>query len=139
MINMYQKFHRWNDGIKIANRKAYGDVNELRENSIKYYLRTNQEEKAGELIEEAGDVDRAMKLYMKAKQPTKAARLILKTPQFLQNDDMVNQVANYLIKCGRLMFDGCQPWFWVPLSLSINVLCRNVRIGCRFVQEIESK
>lgn len=101
VISMYQKFHRWNDAIKIANRRAYGDVNDLRENCIKYFLRTNQEEKAGELIEEFGDVDRAMKLFMKAKQPTKAARLILKTPQFLQNDEMVNQVASYLIKCGK--------------------------------------
>lgn len=100
VINMYQKFHRWNDAIKIANRRAYGDVNDLRENCIKYFLKTNQEEKAGELIEEYGDVDRAMKLYLKAKQPTKAARLILKTPQFLQNEELVNQVANYLIKCG---------------------------------------
>lgn len=101
VINMYQKYHRWNDAIRIANRKGYGDVNDLRENSIKYFLRTDQEEKAGMLIEDIGDVDRAMKLYLKAKQPTKAARLILKTPQFLQNDELVNQVANYLIKCGK--------------------------------------
>lgn len=110
VINMYQKFHRWNDAIKIANRRAYGDVNDLRENCIKYFLKTNQEEKAGELIEEYGDVDRAMKLYLKAKQPTKAARLILKTPQFLQNEELVNQVANYLIKCGTFDVISCIPF-----------------------------
>lgn len=100
VIAMYQRYHRWNDAIKIANRRAYSEVDDLRENCIAYFLRTKQEEKAGELKEEIGEVDRAMELYLKAKQPTKAARLILKTPQFLRNEDMVTQVAEYLLKCG---------------------------------------
>ncbi len=49
-------------------------------------------------MEESGDTDRAMSLYLKAKKPVKAARLALKWPTLLQDTDLMNRVAKSLVE-----------------------------------------
>lgn len=97
-LQMYIKLRRWDDAIKLAERRGYPGVYELKEQQMSYLLSTNQEEKAGEVLEERGEKDKALTLYMKANKPSKAARLALKTPTLLQNDDLVSRIISLLVR-----------------------------------------
>lgn len=81
----------------MAERRGYPGLNVLREQQMSFLLSTNQEELAGHALEESGDIDRAMTLYLKAVKPVKAARLALKWPTLLQDNDLMGRVANSLV------------------------------------------
>lgn len=97
-LNMYIKLRRWDDAIKLAERRGYPGLYDLKERQMTYLLSTNQEEKAGEVLEERGEKDKALTLYMKANKPGKAARLALKTPSLLQNEDLVSRIVSLLVR-----------------------------------------
>lgn len=101
-LNMYKKLQKWDDAIKLANQRGYADIDTLREQQMSYLISSGQEEKAGQILEEKSDTDRAMSLYLKAKQPIKAARLMLKIPQLLQNEELVGRVTAALVKAGKI-------------------------------------
>lgn len=81
----------------MAERRGYQGLNVLREQQMSFLLSTNQEELAGQALEDSGDTDRAMTLYLKANKPVKAARLALKWPTLLQDNDLMNRVAKSLV------------------------------------------
>lgn len=97
-LQMYIKLRRWDDAIKLAERRGYHGLSELKEKQMSYLLSTNQEEKAGEVLEERGEKDKALTLYMKANKPGRAAKLALKTPSLLQNEDLVARISTSLIR-----------------------------------------
>ncbi|EAL39797.1 AGAP005330-PA [Anopheles gambiae str. PEST] len=97
-LAMYTKLRRWDDAIKLAERRGYHGLPELKEAQMEFLLTTSQEEKAGEVLEERGEKDKAMTLYMKANKPVKAAKLALKTPHLLSNENLVTRVSASLIK-----------------------------------------
>ena len=97
-LNMYIKLRRWDDAIKLAERRGYPGLYDLKERQMAYLLSTSQEEKAGEVLEERGEKDKALTLYMKANKPGKAARLALKTPSLLQNEDLISRITSLLGK-----------------------------------------
>ncbi|EAT43404.1 AAEL005155-PA [Aedes aegypti] len=97
-LDMYKKLRRWDDAIKLAERRGYHGLNELKEQQMEFLLNTSQEEKAGEVLEERGEKDKAMTLYMKANKPVKAAKLALKTPHLLSNENIVSRVSASLVK-----------------------------------------
>lgn len=100
-LAMYTKLRRWDDAIKLAERRGYHGLPELKEAQMEFLLTTSQEEKAGEVLEERGEKDKAMTLYMKANKPVKAAKLALKTPHLLSNENLVTRVSASLIKAGK--------------------------------------
>lgn len=97
-LKMYIDLRRWDDAIKLAERRGHPEVQDLRDKQMSYLLNSGQEEKAGNVLEERGDKDKAMSLYLKANKPAKAARLALKTPSLLQNDELMARVTAALIK-----------------------------------------
>ena len=48
-MEMYQELHKWDETIKIAEKKNHPDVEELKEHYLSWLLETGQEEKAGEI------------------------------------------------------------------------------------------
>lgn len=50
-MEMYQELHKWDETIKIAEKKNHPDVEELKEHYYSWLLETGQEEKAGEIKE----------------------------------------------------------------------------------------
>lgn len=60
-----------------------------------------QEEKAGQVLEEQGETDKAMMLYMKANKPAKAARLALRNSYILHDEDTMGKLKNMLVKQGE--------------------------------------
>ena len=73
---MYQELHKWDESIKIAEKKNHPDVMELKANYFQWLLDTNQEEKAGEVKENEGDFLGAINLYLKGGLPARASNVV---------------------------------------------------------------
>lgn len=101
---MYKDLRRWDDAIKLADRRGYSESGDLLKDQMSFLLRTGQEEKAGSVLEARGDTDQAMTLYLKANQPTKAARLLLKSPQMMHDEQLFNRVTQSLLTSGWCPF-----------------------------------
>lgn len=99
-LQMYKDLRKWDEAIKLADRRGYYDVDNLQKEQMSFLLKSGQEEKAGQVLEARGDTDQAMTLYLKANQPTKAARLILKLPHLQHDEELINRVISSLLKSG---------------------------------------
>jgi intraflagellar transport protein 172 len=75
-MDFYQELHKWDDSIKVAERKNHPDVKELKSNYFQWLLDTNQEGKAAEVKEEEGDYIYSIQLYLKGGLPAKAANVV---------------------------------------------------------------
>lgn len=53
------------------------------------------------MLEDQGETDKAMVLYMKANKPAKAARLALRNHYILQDEDTIAKLRNLLVKQGK--------------------------------------
>lgn len=133
---MYKDLRKWDEAIKLAERRGYSDLETLQKEQMSFLLKTGQEEKAGQVLEARGDTDQAMTLYLKANQPTKAARLLLKLPHLLHDEELSNRVINALIKSGT--FNKFITKNHIHFINSNENLNRIVRIGRRFITENES-
>lgn len=102
-LQMYKDLRRWDDAIKLADRRGYSDIDSLLKEQMSFLLKSNQEEKAGQVLEARGETDQAMTLYLKANRPTKAARLLLKLPSLLHDEELLNRVITSLVKSGKIL------------------------------------
>jgi intraflagellar transport protein 172 len=85
---MYQELHKWDESIKIAEKKSHPDVREFKENYYSWLLETNQEAKAAEVKEKEGDWQTAINLYLKGGLPAKAANVVTQTGFGVPNDQL---------------------------------------------------
>lgn len=99
-LQMHKDLRKWDEAIKLADRRGYSEIETLLKEQMSFLLKSNQEEKAGQVLETRGDTDQAMTLYLKANRPTKAARLLLKLPHLLHDEELLNRVITSLIKSG---------------------------------------
>lgn len=99
-LDMYTGLQKWDEATKLADRRGYSGTDNLLKEQMSYLLTSGQEETAGQVLEARGDTDQAMTFYLKSKQPTKAARLILKLPHLLQDEELINRVIVSLVKSG---------------------------------------
>lgn len=100
---MYINLRRWDDAIKLAERRGYSHMDRLRADQMTHLLETGQEEQAGQVLEEQGEPDLAMKLYMKARKTSRAARLALKMPHLLRDEELMRRVTTALVQSGMLL------------------------------------
>ena len=107
-MNMYQELHKWDEAIKIAERKNHPEVREFKENYFQWLLETSQEAKAAEVKEREGDYNTAISLYLKGGLPAKAANVVsnfnVGVPQ-----DQLEKIAAQLIQSG--MFEKAGDFF----------------------------
>ena len=75
-MHMYQELHKWDESIKIAEKKNHPDAKAFKENYYQWLLETNQEAKAAEVKEKEGDYQTAISLYLKGGLPAKAANVV---------------------------------------------------------------
>lgn len=112
-LQMYKDLRKWDEAIKLAERRGYSDTESLQKEQMAFLMKSGQEEKAGQVFEARGDTDQAMTLYLKANQPTKAARLLLKLPHLLHDEELLGRVISALIKSGKfasLIYCPPNPW-----------------------------
>lgn len=99
-LKMYINLRRWDDAIKLAERRGYAQMERLRADQMTHLLETGQEEQAGQVLEERGEPDQAMQLYMKARKTSRAARLALKMPHLMRDEELMRRVTAALEKSG---------------------------------------
>ena len=95
-MEMYQELHKWDESIKIAEKKNHPQVKELKENYYMWLIQTKQEAKvkrntfmnlflnwlfsillqAGEVKENEKEYTKAIQLYLQANLPAKAANIV---------------------------------------------------------------
>lgn len=75
-LAMYQELHKYDESIRLAERKNHPKVMHLKNFYLQWLLSTQQEEKAGELQEQEGDHPRAIELYLRGGMAAKAAAVV---------------------------------------------------------------
>ncbi|CAE8619758.1 unnamed protein product [Polarella glacialis] len=75
-LAMYQELHKYDESIRLAERKNHPKVLHLKNFYLQWLLSTQQEEKAGELQEQEGDFVRAIELYLRGGMAAKAAAVV---------------------------------------------------------------
>lgn len=75
-LAMYQELHKYDESIRLAERKKHPKVMQLKNFYLQWLLSTQQEEKAGELQEQEGDFTRAIELYLRGGMAAKAASVV---------------------------------------------------------------
>uniref|UniRef100_A0A8C9QX79 Intraflagellar transport protein 172 homolog n=1 Tax=Scleropages formosus TaxID=113540 RepID=A0A8C9QX79_SCLFO len=98
VMEMYQELHMWDECIAVAETKGHPELDNLRRSYYQWLMETNQDEKAGEVKESAGDLQGAINLYLRAGLPAKAARLAMSHDELISNADLVNRIASTLLK-----------------------------------------
>eukprot|EP00929_Paragymnodinium_shiwhaense_P046199 TRINITY_DN2351_c0_g1_i1.p1 TRINITY_DN2351_c0_g1~~TRINITY_DN2351_c0_g1_i1.p1 ORF type:complete len:1763 (+),score=565.99 TRINITY_DN2351_c0_g1_i1:153-5441(+) len=75
-LAMYQELHKYDESIRLAEKKNHPKVTQLKNFYLQWLLSTQQEEKAGTLQEQEGDFVRAIEYYLKAGMAAKAASVV---------------------------------------------------------------
>ncbi|TMW44725.1 hypothetical protein DOY81_010196 [Sarcophaga bullata] len=92
-LEMYKKLRMWDDAVSLAERRGYMGLQQLKDEQMSFLLSTGQEEKAGQVLEEQGEVEKAMTLFLKANKPARAARLALKVPHLMDDHQLMMKVT----------------------------------------------
>ncbi|XP_037945105.1 intraflagellar transport protein 172 homolog [Teleopsis dalmanni] len=98
-IEMYKMLRMWDEAVGLGEKRGYVNLQQLKEDQMSFLLSTGQEEKAGHVLEKQGEPRKAMILFLKANKPARAAKLALKTPQLMEDENLMVNVTDGLIKC----------------------------------------
>jgi len=90
---MYQELHRWDESIKIAEKKNHPDVREFKENYFQWLIDTNQEAKAAEVKEREGDFHTAISLYLKG-----SSSMFEKAGEFLERLNILDRALDCYVR-----------------------------------------
>ena len=75
-ITMYEELMLFNEAIEVAQRKNHPDAEMKKKKFYQYLVGSKQEEAAAKMKENEGDYVQAINLFLTAKMPGKAARVI---------------------------------------------------------------
>lgn len=123
-LEMYKKLRMWDEAVNLAEKRGYLGLPQLKDDQMTFLLGTGQEEKAGQVLEEQGEVEKAMTLFLKANKPARAARLALKTPHLMDDHSLMMKVTEGLVNSGKKLL----PYDIMVLFLSC-LLNRTLRDG----------
>ncbi|KAL2912183.1 hypothetical protein HK105_208316 [Polyrhizophydium stewartii] len=98
-MEMYQEIHKWDLSIRVAEVKSHPELDTLKRNYFQWLLESGQEEKAGMLKEEEGDMISAMNLFLKAGMPARAAFVLVQN-NLTSNFELTERIASSLFKAG---------------------------------------
>mmetsp|Transcript_2625 Transcript_2625/g.6756 ORF Transcript_2625/g.6756 Transcript_2625/m.6756 type:complete len:1758 (-) Transcript_2625:76-5349(-) len=113
-LAMYQELHKYDESIRLAERKNHPKVLHLKKWYLEWLVSTQQEERAGELLESEGEYDRAIELYLRGGMKAKAAatvskynrnysqELLMKVVGGLQASDMHDRAGELYERMGQL-------------------------------------
>ncbi|KAG5337653.1 IF172 protein, partial [Acromyrmex heyeri] len=94
-LDMYQRYWRWEDALNLAESRNWNGLSELRDRHLAWLLDTGQAARAASIIE-ITNPRRAVKLYLEARRPGRAARLILADNELLEDERIVEEVISGL-------------------------------------------
>ncbi|KMQ88504.1 putative intraflagellar transport protein 172 [Lasius niger] len=94
-LDMYQRYWHWEDALSLAQSRDWSGLSELRDRHLAWLLDSGQAARAASIIETTNP-KRAVKLYLEARRPGRAARLILTDNELLEDERIVEEVINGL-------------------------------------------
>lgn len=94
-LDMYQRYWRWEDALNLAQNRNWSGLSELRDRHLAWLLDSGQAARAASIIETTNP-RRAIKLYLEARRPGRAARLILADNELLEDERIVKEVISGL-------------------------------------------
>ncbi|KAH9246952.1 hypothetical protein BASA81_015465 [Batrachochytrium salamandrivorans] len=98
-MEMYQEIHKWDMSIRVAEANNHPELDLLKRNYFQWLVESGQEEKAGILKEEEGDMLSAISLYLKAGMPGRSASVLLKE-NLSTNFELTERIASSLYNTG---------------------------------------
>eukprot|EP00397_Hematodinium_sp_SG-2012_P000872 GEMP01000873.1.p1 GENE.GEMP01000873.1~~GEMP01000873.1.p1 ORF type:complete len:1750 (+),score=429.25 GEMP01000873.1:263-5512(+) len=98
-MQMYQELHKYDESIRLAEKKNHPNVQHLKESYLQWLLSTQQEEKAGELQEREGNFQKAIELYLRGGMAAKAAALVSRH-NANYSQELLLKIAASLATCG---------------------------------------
>ncbi|CAG0880914.1 unnamed protein product [Cyprideis torosa] len=96
-LQMFRNLHKFDEAVALAEARNLPQLESLKAEHGRWLLETGQEERAGEIMEEEGDVRTAVEMYLKAGLPAKAARAVARHAELSNDSDLVQHVANALL------------------------------------------
>lgn len=96
-LNMYKNLHRWDEAVRLAERRGYNKLDELKEQHMQFLHRTGQHERAGRLLEERGETEQAIALYLQSGRAVRAAALVAQHSELLNNEPLTTAVIHRLL------------------------------------------
>ncbi|KRT79958.1 Anaphase-promoting complex subunit 3 protein, partial [Oryctes borbonicus] len=97
-LNMYKRLHKWDAAIKLAKKSGYKNLSTLKDEHMKMLLNSGQFEKAGQVLEEEGNHEQAMSMYIKSNRLARAATLLLQQPSLINDHTLVATVLKNLLR-----------------------------------------
>lgn len=94
-LDMYQKYWHWEDALILAQNRGWSGLQELRDRHLTWLLESGQTARAAAILEPTNP-RRAVKLYLDAHRPGRAARLVLANPDLLEDRSIVNEIVRVL-------------------------------------------
>ncbi|XP_033198470.2 intraflagellar transport protein Oseg2 isoform X1 [Bombus vancouverensis nearcticus] len=94
-LDMYQKYWHWEDALILAQNRGWPGLQELRDRHLTWLLESGQTARAAAILEPTNP-RRAVKLYLDAHRPGRAARLVLANPDLLEDRSIVNEIVRVL-------------------------------------------
>jgi intraflagellar transport protein 172 len=99
-LSMYQELHKFDESIRLAERKNHPKVMQLKNHYLTWLLQTQQEEKAGALTESEGNYPEAILLYLRGGMAAKAASVVQRHSGAAFPQELLQKVVNGLQACG---------------------------------------
>ncbi|XP_066588134.1 intraflagellar transport protein 172 homolog isoform X2 [Prorops nasuta] len=100
-LEMYQKYWHWEEALDLAENRNWEGLLDLRDKHLAWLLDSGQAARAAAIIENESP-EKAVKLYLEARRPGRAARLILSDGEMLNDSKIVSDVIRAL-KAADLM------------------------------------
>ncbi|XP_076397740.1 intraflagellar transport protein Oseg2 isoform X2 [Megachile rotundata] len=94
-LDMYQRYWHWEDALTLAQNRGYPGLQELRDRHLTWLLESGQAARAAAILENTNP-RRAVKLYLDARRPGRAARLVLTDDELLKDRTIVNEIVRVL-------------------------------------------
>lgn len=94
-LEMYQKYWHWEEALLVAHSRNWQSLSELRDKHLSWLLESGQMAKAAAIIERE-DPRKAIKLYLEAYRPGRAARLLLRDDELLEDSALLNEIIRSL-------------------------------------------
>ncbi|KAM3966306.1 intraflagellar transport protein Oseg2 [Aphomia sociella] len=97
-ISMYKQFNRWTDAISLAERVDRASVSTLKQQHMDYLSSTGRLGEAGAALAASGDVQGAVRMWLKGSRARRAAAILLQHPSLLRDTELVDSVRTQLIQ-----------------------------------------
>ncbi|XP_031768664.2 intraflagellar transport protein 172 homolog [Galleria mellonella] len=97
-ISMYKQFNRWTDAISLAERVDRALVTTLKQQHMDYLSSTGRLGEAGAVLAASGDVQGAVRVWLKGGRARRAAALLLQHPSLLRDSELMDAVRTQLIQ-----------------------------------------